>query len=302
MDAFDRFVAHLRARDRAERTVDSYIRDLRAFARWFEQTNGEEFSPERVTPLDVREYRQHLVQRGRKPATVNRKLAALRVFFAWARREGLVSANPTEDIRLVPQVESPPRWLSRQEQYALRREVQAAVQLAERKTDVARFRARRDAACIALMLNAGLRVEEVSLLRMDDLELNARSGKVVVRKGKRGKYREVPLNAEVRKALRAYLEVRPETDEPRLFLSQTGQPLGTRAIQRAVERLARRAGLEGVTPHVLRHTFGKNLVDAGVSLDRVATLMGHSSLDTTAIYTRPGEQDLAQAVEKISWE
>jgi len=112
--------------------------------------------------------------------------------------------------------------------------------------------------------------------------------------------RKVPLNADVRKALKAWLEVRPEVDHDFLFVGQKKGPLGVQGIQRMVRKYARLAGLEGVTPHALRHTFGKNLVDAGVSLDRVARLMGHSSLDITAIYTRPGPEDLENAVERIA--
>jgi len=73
--------------------------------------------------------------------------------------------------------------------------------------------------------------------------------------------------------------------------------LGTRAVQRVVARQGSPVGLENLTPHVLRHTFAKNLVDAGVRLEKVADLLGHSRLDTTRIYTRPGQRDLEQAVE-----
>ena len=73
-----------------------------------------------------------------------------------------------------------------------------------------------------------------------------------------------------------------------------------KTAQRAVKRFARVAGLENVTPHILRHTFGKSLLDNGVTLEKVATLMGHSNLNTTRIYTTPGEEDLIEAVEAIS--
>ena len=100
------------------------------------------------------------------------------------------------------------------------------------------------------------------------------------------------------------MSVRPDNADDALFAGRRGVPLKSRGVQRMVERLAIAARLdpEQVTPHTLRHTFGKNLVDAGVSLDRVAMLMGHSNLNTTAIYTTPSQTDLAAAVERIAWE
>jgi len=140
-----------------------------------------------------------------------------------------------------------------------------------------------------------------------DIELSERKGAVIVRQGKGGKRRRVPLNSEARKALTAYLklrarEVRPEwPGAERLFWGQRG-PIGPRAIQRVVACAGQQAGLPHLTPHVLRHTFGKALVDQGVSLDRVATLMGHSNLNVTRRYTTPSERDLEQAVELLSAE
>jgi site-specific recombinase XerC len=184
----------------------------------------------------------------------------------------------------------------------LLRELRNAVQLAEMKTSQAIFRARRDAAIVALMLHAGLRLAEAAHLALGDVELNERKGKVVVRRGKARKYREVPLNLDARKALEAYLEVRPESEDTHLFLSQKGGALSSRAIQDRIAVYACKAGLEDVTAHTLRHSFAHNLVDAGVSLDRVAVLLGHESLDTTARYTRPEERDLAEAVSRVEWE
>lgn len=86
---FDSFASHLRGQDRAERTVQGYLDDLRAFARWYEQTNGETLRPEALTPSDVREYRQWLMSRDAAPASVNRRLAALRAFVQRSRGETL---------------------------------------------------------------------------------------------------------------------------------------------------------------------------------------------------------------------
>ncbi len=300
------FLEYLRTQDKADNTIAGYKRDLAHFITWFEQTNGRPPEPVRVTPLDVREYRQHLhMIRRLKPASVNRKLAALRAYFEWACETGLVATKPTDGIKLVEQSERGPRWLSREQTFALLRAVKEAIQLAEVKQLEPSLRlAKRNAAIVALLLH-GLRVSEVCALVLGDVTLKDRKGQVTVQSGKGNKYREVPLNKDARRAIREWLEIRPAEIGALLFTSKLGEPLQPRTVQRVLDKLARMAtGLEPemVTPHALRHTFGKNLVDAGVSLDRVAMLMGHKDLGTTAIYTTPSRDDLAAAVEKIAWE
>ncbi len=300
------FLDYLLEQDRAERTIDGYRRDLAHFATWFEQTTGRTPDPVRVTPLDIREYRQYLRTIKRlKPASVNRKLAALKTYFGWARDAGLVAHNPTDGIKSVGQTETKQRWLSRGQTFALTRAATEAIQLAETKgLRPSTILAKRNAAILAVLLH-GLRVSEVCDLELIDVTLKPRGGFVVVRSGKGGRYREVPLNKDARAALRTWLEVRPENSSTVLFTSRSDDPVQPRDIQRMLDKLAHSASSldpEQVTPHKLRHTFGKSLVDAGVSLDRVAMLMGHQDLATTAIYTTPSRADLTAAVEKIAWQ
>jgi site-specific recombinase XerD len=112
-----------------------------------------------------------------------------------------------------------------------------------------------------------------------------------VRAGKGNKSRVVPLNKKARKALEAWL---PLTGDDRVF------PLQRAGVHKRVKLYTTRAGLDGCSAHTLRHTFGKNLIDQGVGIEQVASLLGHSTLDTTRIYTLPGEQDLARAVERLA--
>ena len=288
-DLLQRFEEHLEGAGKSPHTVVAYHRDLGLFATWFLQTNGKPLAPAAITPIDVRQYRGYLLTvQGRKPATVNRKLASLSAFCNWAREGGLIAANPAQGIAPVEEVRPAPKWLDKNQQYALLRAVQEKGRV-------------RDVALITLMLHTGLRVSEVAHLKLGDVELSSRKGSLTVRGGKGGKYRSVPLNADARKALGAYLEERPEIkDGDCLFSGQRGEALGSPGIYYLVGRYAYDARLEEVTPHTLRHTFGKNLVDAGVSLDRVAQLLGHESVDTTRIYTTPSEQDLQREVEKVA--
>ena len=109
----------------------------------------------------------------------------------------------------------------------------------------------------------------------------------------------VPLNADARKAINDYLAVRPKVIDDHLFISQRGTGLKEQAVELLVGKYAQAAGLDNVTPHQLRHSFGKHALDAGVDLVTVSKLLGHTRLDTTARYTTPSESDLEKAVEKL---
>jgi integrase/recombinase XerC len=213
----------LQRRDRSPRTVRAYLSDLRHFARWFAQTNGQPPTPATITPTDVREYRQWMVTvKDLAPATVNRRIASLRAFADWAYAAGLMATDPTANIQLVEEQPSPPRWLDRREQAALQRVLDRRLEHAELKARLAELEdrptpadliwTRRDAAIVQVMLGASLRVGEVAALKVSDVEIRDRSGQVTVRLGKGSKHRTVPLNADVRAALAAWLMVRPEAD------------------------------------------------------------------------------------------
>ncbi len=133
----------------------------------------------------------------------------------------------------------------------------------------------------------------------EDVEVNSRSGWVLVRKGKGVKERRVPLSAEARQALRAYLEVRPQRPGP-LFFSRTYQPLRARDVQRVLAEAVRRAGIERrVTPHVLRHTFATRFLRSGGDLATLQAILGHANLSTTARYLHPDTGRMQEMVEEL---
>ncbi len=120
-----RFIDHLPSHDRRERTIKSYSSDLKLLAKWFYETNKEELTPQSRTPIDLREYERYLLEdRGFKPATVNRRVASISAFCEWAQEQGLADGNPCDEIGIVPEVRTAPKWLTRREQYALVRAVQ----------------------------------------------------------------------------------------------------------------------------------------------------------------------------------
>lgn len=307
MSAFlDDFVAHLQVQDASANTINAYRRDVTAFFAWLAGQVGHDVSPVEVTTFDVQKYRDALVAQGRKPAGVNRRLASLRAFFAWTVQSGQAASNPAGEVKGLRQARRTPKALDAQEVYRLQRTAAAQRQLAEAKasghSDAAPsptlVDAVRDEALLNLLLYTGLRVSEAAALRTDDVTLNERSGKVVVRSGKGRKYREIPLHKEARKALEAYLAVRPADRGDALFLGQRG-PLGARGIQMRLAALGEAAKVD-VTPHVLRHTFATRLLrEVKADLVTVAALLGHESVATTALYTQPREADLVKAVEGL---
>lgn len=290
------FQNYLIGKDRSPNTIRCYLQDLSLFARWFEQSNGEQLDMRNLTTTDARLYRQYLQDRVRsKPATINRRLAMLRSFGEAMKSQGFMPTNPVGEVRGITSQELGPKWLDRRQQMSLCRQLERETGSA--RSEAGQRQAIRDRAAICLLLNTGLRIGELCDLELGDLELSERKGMVQVREGKGQKARKVPLNRTARASLRAWLERRPEGGG-KVFKGKRGEDLTSHGLRRRLEDIGRRAGLEA-TPHHLRHTFAKNLVEAGVSLEKVAMLLGHSNLNTTRIYTVPSQNDLAEAVERL---
>ena len=124
----------------------------------------------------------------------------------------------------------------------------------------------------------------------------------MVRRGKGNKQRNVPLNSEARKAIQDWLAVRPQVSDTFIWIAveaAADDGISGRAVQRILRRYAQDAGLSELTPHILRHTFAKNLANNNVGLEKIAALLGHSSLNTTRIYVTPDARDLERAVEQL---
>ena len=283
--------------DRSPLTIRGYLQDLRHFSAWFEQANGRLLTPKLLTPTDVREYRGWLLRRGAAAATVNRRLVALSIYSKWAIRQKLIEFDPTEDVKAVEQARLAPKWLSKSQQNALVRQAQRELN-ASLETSPKRRQAVRDVAIIQTLLNTGLRVAELCALTLDDLSLGERKGWLRVQSGKGTKQRKIPLNGQVIKALNAWTALRPDTGHRQVFIGNDLTPLKPRGVQERIQELGRLADVP-VTPHMLRHSFAKNLINAGVGLEKVAALLGHSSVAVTQRYTTPSEMDLEEAVAQI---
>ncbi len=297
----DEFQAYLRTEDRSPLTIAGYVGDVHLFAQWYKNKYKETLMPQNLTNDAVRGYKQYLLDQPAKPKTINRRLAALAAYAHWLELAGYVInvRNPVQGIKAVRETILAPKWLDKNQRAALLRSVDKEVEDAVRRYPRLRLMYVRDAAIVKLILYTGLRVGEIIHLRLTDVVLEERKGSIIVRQGKGTKRREIPLNAKARKAMLDYLQVKPEIESNYLFLGQRNEGIKSKTVQRSVTRFTDPIGLRDVTPHTLRHTFAKSLIDSGVSLDKVATLLGHSNLNTTRIYTTPGQQDLEDAISEL---
>jgi integrase/recombinase XerC len=268
-------------------TRRAYASRVRQYLAWLAAAavDGDPLTDPLARDGAVRDYRAHLQRVAKRtPATINTVLAALADFYT---RRGL--GRP--DVRRLDLPQAAPRALAPREATRWLRAVQ-------------RCPRPRDRALALVPFYAGLRLGETVALDVDDVRLSARKGLLIVRAGKGEHYREVPLHAELRETLAAWLEARPAwpgaSDSSALFLNHRGGRLSTRGASDLLAGLADAAGLEAAfTSHVLRHTFGTTLVRAGHDLVLVAELMGHRRLETTRGYTRPGPADRERAIASL---
>jgi site-specific recombinase XerD len=287
------FLASLAQDDLAPATLRGYRYDLRQFVAWYQSVHDGAFAIEDLTAHELIAFRQHMVAAGQRPATVNRRLDALRRLCRWARVMGSLVVDAARDVRPMRTMRNQqPAGLTDTEVHALLRAAGAS----------SHGLATRNYAMVQLMLQAGLRVGEVADLKVVDLTIGDRSGSVRIRHGKGLKAREIPLNATARRALKQFLAGEPTLNkEGALFVSSRNTAMPVRTIQAVMTSLVRRARLDRVaaSAHTLRHTFALGyLRDNPGKLVELANLLGHDSLDTTAIYTRPSRNDLAADLER----
>jgi integrase/recombinase XerC len=273
----EEFLGYLRAeRHLSEHTLRNYALDVRQFLEFWEQNQPGQ-------PLDLAAYRDlrsflAAALKGKSKATMARKLSALRTFFKYLQRRGVLEQNPA---RLAPTPKADkhlPRFLT----------VDEVFHLLDRVGGDLSFRSRRDRAILELFYSAGVRLSELAGLKLADLDL----GEGLVRVwGKGAKERLAFLGKPALAALRGYLPEREQflhkksLTEKALFLSNRGTALSSRQIARVVGHWSRIAGLSGgLTPHGLRHSFATHLLEGQADLRAVQELLGHASISSTQRY------------------
>jgi integrase/recombinase XerD len=275
MQAVAEYLGTLQSERGASRnTLAAYRRDLGDFEKFL---TTHRLDPVSATADDVVTWLEGLRRRGLAPASIARRLSAVRGFYRHCLREGIARHDPTEHLDTPRTTRALPRALSRE----------SASRLVE-APDVARARGLRDRAVLELLYATGMRASECLGLGLEDVNLSAG---YVICTGKGARQRLVPVGAEALAWVRRYLrDVRPgltrRRDSGRLFVNARGGPLSRQSLWTLVRRAATAAGLKRrVSPHVLRHSFASHLLEGGADLRSVQAMLGHADISTTQIYT-----------------
>jgi site-specific recombinase XerD len=277
----EQFISWIRHRNPQARTWRDYQYDLKQFAAIMNHQ-----APETITFHDIDHFVAHQVSKGMSPATVNRRLATIASFYTFLS---------TDDSTLICPVLNHRHYL--REPQRLPRPVP--------EDNLRKFFKvicdPRDLAMFVLMLRCGMRISEISDMRLVDLYLKESPPRLVVR-GKNSRERSAYLSPQAERALRAYLAERPTAACDNVFLSYLLQGLSTTAIHKRLMRYREESGVH-LTAHQLRHTFASDLVSVDTPVTTIQKLMGHRWLETTQEYVRANDPevqaDFYAACEKL---
>jgi len=275
----------------SQHTVYGYCHDLQECVNQLPPNT----SPSEVSGSHIRKYIASL-RGSNNPATVNRKLSALRTFFRFLRREEIINSDPLAGISGPKKDKSIPVFLTVDEVFLL-------LETPDQRDSLRN----RDQAILEMLYSTGIRVAELVSTDIDDLDFEAEMLRV---RGKGNKERLVPVGRPATEAIRKWLpdrreiisswfEKKKEADTEALFINARGSRLTTRSVERFVRKYAERAGIPHiVTPHALRHSFATHLLEMGADLRSVQELLGHSSLSTTQRYTHLTLDHLTEVYDK----
>jgi site-specific recombinase XerD len=284
----DEFVASLTGQ--SDSTRSGYRADVASFATWAQRSRCA--GPTEVTRLMLRRYLAYLTTRRYARRTIARRTSALRRYFGFLTRRGVIAVDPTTQL-------SAPKGEARLPRILKPEEVDALVTASEVDADLAR--ACRDRAVVELLYGSGLRIGELCGLSPGDVDL--RDGWVTVM-GKGGKARRVPLSGPARAELGEWLTSQrdeflrrrsaSESVVAALFVNERGRPLTPRDARRILDRHS----ATPTHPHALRHSFATHLLDGGADLRAVQELLGHADLSTTQVYTHVSKERLRRVYDE----
>ena len=282
-DFFEQLTVEKRA---SEHTVKSYQRDIKHLTCYCTDKSIQHW-----TDLKQSDIRSHIAGRHRQgisSKSLQRELSAIRSFYNFLLKNRLADSNPAQHIKAPKQARKLPRTL----------DVDQITGLLEAGTNSALEI--RDLAMFELFYSSGLRLSELAALNLTDVDLPDNS--LIVRTGKGGKSRMLPIGSKAVTAINIWLQQRLKNVaalEPALFVSVRGTRLSQRSIELRLEQWCKKKGIaEHIHPHMLRHSFASHLLESSQDLRAVQELLGHSNISTTQIYTHLDFQHLADVYDK----
>jgi integrase/recombinase XerD len=274
-------------------TIAAYRNDLSQLESFIAAKNGVNIKWQNVGQDAILDYIMFLKTKTYAEATVARKVAAVKSFFAYLQAEGKLGKNPTESLASPKVGRSLPKPLT----------VQEIDELLEQPSRRNTPEAKRDRAMLELMYATGLRVTELVSLDVADCYLDGPRPYVRL-VGKGNRERQMPLMDQPVQEITEYLKyARPrlvgERNEPALFVNRRGERLTRQGFWLILKAYARDAGIEGrVTPHTLRHSFATHMLRGGMDIHKVQELLGHANISTTQVYTQVSREHIRDAYEK----
>ena len=269
----------------ATHTSAAYGSDLAQLLTFAVTEKGEDVSAEDVDHLFLRRYLAGL-SKDTKKSSIGRKLAAIRSFFRFLVRRGILARNPAELIATPKKEQRLPFHL----------DIDQTTTLMEAPGEEQKY-ALRDRALLELLYSSGLRVSELTGLNIGELDLATGMVRVT---GKGGKERIVPVGSRALEAVSVYLEQRDDDSlSGALFLNTRGGRINRRSVARVVDtHVMRIAAFKRISPHTLRHTFATHMLEGGADLRAIQELLGHASLSTTQKYTHVSIDHLMEVYDK----
>ncbi len=269
-------------------TITAYENDLGQFV-LFAKKLVEGFCMEKVDYHLIRQWIVSLINGGISAKSVNRKIAALKSFYRFLLREGVIENNPTEKVPIPKMVKKLPEFVQEKEMN----------RLLDGRFFTDDFEGKRDKAVVSLFYGTGIRLAELVNVRFSDVSL---SGKIVKVNGKRNKERLVPFPTEISTVLNQYLETRNElfpSSSDFLFLTANGEPAYHKLIYRIVKKqLSLVTTIDQKSPHILRHSYATHLLNRGADLNAIKELLGHANLAATQVYTHTSFEQLKKVYKQ----
>lgn len=285
-DAGRRYATYIKLEKRlSANSVEAYLRDLRQFAHFILRL--WDVPPQKVESSMVERYMAWLYDKGREKSSQARALSSVKSFFNFLMINDRIEASPAEFVQSPKFGRQLPDILSTDE-----------IDRIIASIDTSTVKGLRDQAMLELLYSCGLRVSELTSLRIQDLFFGEGYIRVI---GKGDKQRLVPVSAVARERVHRYLDKRPgaRTNEDILFLNNRGGQLTRVMVFTILREAARRAGIQKhISPHTFRHSFATHLLEGGASIRQVQEMLGHESILTTEIYTHLDNSHLRQTVEE----